>query len=139
MVSGLSTSDTHIGFEVIDGTFYNSSYFIDAIPFIRITLDTRKHAQIHVFIGISCPVSFGRAARVIAITNPAFMIVYFGADSFDTVRPSIFLCNALVFHGKIRIIRAGWITVGIVSNLFEGTFISGVIRYQCPGKMKVME
>ena len=89
MVSGLSTSDTHIGFEVIDGTFYNSSYFIDAIPFIRITLDTRKHAQIHVFIGISCPVSFGRAARVIAITNPAFMIVYFGADSFDTVRPSI--------------------------------------------------
>lgn len=45
MVSGLSTSDTHIGFEVLDGTFYNSSYFIDAIPFIRITLDTRKHAQ----------------------------------------------------------------------------------------------
>ena len=45
VVSGLSTSDTHIGFEVLDGTFYNSSYFIDAIPFIRITLDTRKHAQ----------------------------------------------------------------------------------------------
>ena len=53
MVSGVLTSNAHIGFEVVDGSFYGSSYFIEGIPFNGITLNPRKHAKFHVFIGVS--------------------------------------------------------------------------------------
>ncbi|MCB6485122.1 hypothetical protein, partial [Parabacteroides distasonis] len=58
-------------------------------------------------------------ARFIAITDPAFMVVHFGTDPFDTVSPSFFLCNSTVFHGKRRVIEAGWIAISIVPNFLR--------------------
>lgn len=44
MASGFPSGNTHIDFEMIDGSFYNGPYFISTIPFIRITLDSKKHS-----------------------------------------------------------------------------------------------
>ena len=43
MVSGLSSGNAHINFEMIDGSFYNGSDFVGAVPFFGITLNARKH------------------------------------------------------------------------------------------------
>lgn len=44
VIWSFSSSDAHIDFEMIDGTFYDSSYFISVMPFFRIALNTREHA-----------------------------------------------------------------------------------------------
>lgn len=131
MISGMFASYAHIYFEVIDGSFYGSSYFIEGIPFRGITLDSRKHAKIHVFIGVSGSAFFGCAARMFAFTNPMPVFhMNFGAAPFDTVRTSFFLCNATILHGQQRIIGAGRISVFIVAYFFKGTFVTWVVWEQ---------
>lgn len=43
MVSGLSTGATHVGFEMVDGSFHNGSYLICVIPLVGILLDSGEH------------------------------------------------------------------------------------------------
>ena len=43
MVPCLSSSDAHVDFKMIDGTLNNRSYFISAVPFIGIMLDTGEY------------------------------------------------------------------------------------------------
>lgn len=43
MISGPSFGDTHIDLEIVDGMPHNKSYFIEMIPFVRITLDAVEH------------------------------------------------------------------------------------------------
>ena len=44
MVTRSAPGNTHIDFEMIDGTFYNRSDLVGVAPFLRVTLDTREHA-----------------------------------------------------------------------------------------------
>ena len=84
MVPCLSSSDAHVDFKMIDGTLNNRSYFISAVPFIGIMLDTGEYTYIHVFISISCSSTFGGTAGIFTITDPAFIVSHFRTDSFDT-------------------------------------------------------
>lgn len=137
MVPGLPSGDAHIGFEVVNGTFHNSPYFIEGNPFIRIPLDTGKHTEVHVFVSIGGTPLFGGAARFRAVAYP--LAVYhadFGADPFVTVRTAFFMAVSGVFHVQCAVFGAGGIAVSIIPDFFKGTFIPWVIRDQCPGEME---
>lgn len=86
MVPGFSPGSTHIAFEMVDGAFHNGSYFIEGSPFVRIPLDAREHAEIHVFVSVSGTSFFGRAAGFLTIADPLPLYhMYFGADPFVAV------------------------------------------------------
>ena len=77
---------THIAFEMVDGAFHNGSYFIEGSPFVRIPLDAREHAEVHVFVSVSGASSFGCAAGFLTIADPLPLYhMYFGADPFVAV------------------------------------------------------
>ena len=67
---GLSSGNTHVDFQVIDGTFHNSSDFVKGILFIGIPLNARKHAEIQIFIRIGGASLFGCTAGIIAFASP---------------------------------------------------------------------
>lgn len=52
MVSGTFPCDTHIRFKMVDRPLYGSPYLIEGIPFRCVALDTREHAEFHVFISV---------------------------------------------------------------------------------------
>lgn len=58
MVSCMPPGNAHVDFKVVNGHFDNRAHLIEAVPFFRIPLDTGKHPQFHVFIGIRCPAFF---------------------------------------------------------------------------------
>ena len=133
MVPGFSSGNTHIDFQVVDGTFHNSSDFVKGIPFIGIPLNAGKHAEIQIFICIGGVPLFGCTARIIAVACPlSFFILHPGASPFNAIRPSFFLCDSKMFHCERAVIGAGRIAVFVVTNFFQGTFISWVIRNENP-------
>ena len=139
MVAGSFSSNTHVGFEVVDGSFYNGPYFVESIPFRRISLDAGKHTEIHVLISVGGAALFGSAAGSVTVTNPRTLHhMDFGAAPFDTVSTPFFLRDATVFHGKGRVIGAGRVTVFIKTDWFEGALIAWVIRNQCSFESEVL-
>lgn len=44
-----------------------------------------------------------------------------------------------MFHCKRAVIGAGGIAVFVVTDFFEGTFISRIVRGECPGEMKIIQ
>ena len=131
MAAGFPPCGAHVGFKVIDGALYNGSDFIEAIPFLCVSLDARKHTEIHVFIGISGPPLFGSAARVLTITDPLSSdYVDFGTDPFVPVRTSFFVAVPSIFHIQAAVHGAGGIPVEIVSDFLKRAFISCVIGNQ---------
>ena len=86
VVTGFSSGNTHIDFQMVDGTFYNSSDFVKGIPFFGIPLNTWKHTEIQVFVCISGTSFDGGGTRVFAVADIfPFCHVLFGklADAFN--------------------------------------------------------
>lgn len=80
----------------------------------------------------------GGAARVFTITDPAFVITHFGASPLDAVCSSLFFGNSMIFHGERRIVWTGGVSIFIVTDFLQRTFISGIVRNQSFRKMKVI-
>lgn len=117
MVSCMSPSNAHVDLEVVNGSFDNRAYLIEAVPFFRIPLDIRKHSQFHVFIGIRSPALLGGGTGVFTVTYPLpFYHMNLWTAPFDTVSTSFFFGNAEVFHGEGGIVWAGGIPVFIVTD-----------------------
>ena len=86
MVPGLLPGNTHIDLEMVDGAFHNVSYFIGGNPFVRIPLDAREHAKIHIFLSVSGASFFSRSAGLLTIADPLLVNhVYLRADPFVAV------------------------------------------------------
>ena len=139
VVAGFPSSSTHAVFEMVDGTLYDRPYLIEGVPFIGAALDTREFAKVHVIISIGSASSFGCTAGSFAVTYPfPFDHVDFGAYPFITVGASFFVAVSGVLHIQAAVPRTYWIPISIVLDFFEPAFIPGVIRDQCPGKMKLV-
>ena len=48
------SGNAHVDLKMVNGSFYDRAYFIETVPFFCIQLNTRKHPQFHVFVGIRC-------------------------------------------------------------------------------------
>ena len=117
MVSCMSPGNAHVDLEVVNGSFDNRAYLIEAVPFLRIPLDTGKHPQFHVFIGIRSPALLGGGTGVFTVTYPLpFYHMDLRAAPFDTVSTSFFFGNAEIFHGEGGIVWAGRIPIFIVTD-----------------------
>ena len=117
VVSRLAASDTHVGLKMVDGTFHNSADFVKGDPFIRIPLDAREHAEIHVLISVSGTPLFSGAARVFAVTYPfAFDHMNIWADPFVPVGTAFFMAVPCEFHIQGTIPGAGGIAVYVVAD-----------------------
>lgn len=139
MVAGHSPSHTHVGFEVVNGAFYNCPYFIEGIPFIGIALDTGEHAEIHVIVSISGTSFFCGAAWLGTIAYPGSVYhVDFRADPFIPVRASFFVAVSGVFHVKGAVFWAGGIAVNVIADFFKRAFIPRVIRDQSFGEVEII-
>lgn len=137
MVSRLSTCDTHIGFKVVDRTFYDSPDFIKSGPFIRIPLDAGKSSENHVFIGISGMSLFRSATRIfVAADILSLYHMDFGTAPFFLDSPAFFVTMPEIFHCKRRVLWTGGIAVKVVPGLWKSTFIAYIIRDQDFGKME---
>lgn len=86
MVSGFSAGNTHVDFEMVDGTFDNGLDFISISPLFGITLNTGEHTKIHIFISV-CGFSFcSGAAGIVTKTFPRFSFIFHsGAYPFEAV------------------------------------------------------
>ena len=62
MVPGFSSGNAHVGFKMIDGSFDNGPDLVKSNPFLRVSLNTGKHTEIHIFIGISGATFFSSTA-----------------------------------------------------------------------------
>lgn len=94
-------------------------------------MDTREHAQFHVFISISGPALLSGAAGFLAVTDPLpFHHMDFRGIPFGAVRASFFFRGAAALHGKGRVIGAGRIAIIIETDFPEGVFITGIVRNQ---------
>ena len=112
MVSCMPPGNVQVDLKVVNGSFGNRMYLIEAVPFFRIPLDTRKRPQFHVFIGIRCPALFGGGTGVFTITDPlSFHRMNPGTAPFDVVSVPIFSGNTTVFHGEGGIIWTGGISI----------------------------
>lgn len=139
VIPGFSSGNTHVYFQVVDGTFHNGPNLVKRIPFTGIPLNTGKHAEIEIFIGVGGMSLFGSAAGITAFADSLpFFVVHSGTSPFDTVRPLLFFCNTKMFHCKGAVTWVGGIAVFVVADFFEGTFISWIVRDKCPGEMKII-
>ena len=129
VAAGLSANNTHIDFQMVNRTFYDSPYFIKRIPFFRISLNPREHAEIQILVGIcGTPLCCAGTGIVIITDIFSFDHMNLGKNPFDTVSTSLFAGDTAMLHGKGRVIGTGGIAVFIVADFFEGTFISCIIR-----------
>lgn len=91
--------NTHIDFKVVDCPFHNRPDFIKGDPFVRIPLDSWKHAEIHVFIGIGGPAFLSSAARLFTVADPLpFYHVDLRTAPFIAVSPPFFMTMPKIFH-----------------------------------------
>lgn len=124
---------------MVDGAFHNGSYFIEGNPFIRIPLDAREHAEVHIFISVSGASFFSCAAGFLTVADPLPLYhVYLGADPFVAVRAPFLTAVPGVFHVQGAVFGAGRVAVGVIADFFKGAFIPWVIRDQCFGKMELI-
>lgn len=127
VVAIFSPSDTRIDFKVINGAFHVGSYFIERNPFIGITLNAGEHAEIHIFISVCSAAFFCRAARFITIANP-FTICILGHPPFIAIRAPFFAAVTEIFHIKVFVIRAGVVSINVVTDFFKAAFISVIVE-----------
>ena len=139
VVSGFSSSNTHVDFQVVNSTFHNGSELVKGEPVIRIPLDTGEHAEVQIFVSISGTPFLCRCTGIFAVADifPLYH-VHFGADPFDAVSTSFLVGNTTILHGKRRVIWTGRIAVFVVTDFFEGTFISWIVRDEGHGEMKIV-
>lgn len=98
MVSCMPSGNAHVDLKVVNGSFDDRAYFIEAVPFLCIPLDTRKHPQFHVFVSIRCPAFFCGGTGVFTVTYPlAFYHMNLWIAPFDTVSTSLLFGDAEVF------------------------------------------
>ena len=140
MAAGFSSGNTHVDFQVVNGTFHNGSDLVKGNPFIRIPLDTGKHAEVQIFVSISGTPFLCRGTGIFTVADifPLYH-VHFGTDPFDAVSTSFFVGNTTILHGKGRVSWTGGISVFVVTDFFQGTFISGIIRNKSSGEVKVIQ
>lgn len=54
MITGFPSDDVHVGFEMVNDPLHNGSYFImERCPFVGVSLNAGKHAEIHDFVSVS--------------------------------------------------------------------------------------
>ena len=117
MIFCMPPSNAHIDHKVVNGSFDERAYLIEAVSFFHIPLDTRKHPQFHVFVGIRCHALSGGGTGTFTVTYPPhFYHMNFWIAPFDTVSTSFFFGDAEVFHGEVGIIWTGGIPVFIVTD-----------------------
>ena len=115
-------------------------WFCKGNPFIRIPLDTGEHTEIYVFVCVSGTSFLCSTTKIITVTKPlAFEVRHPVASPFYTVWTPFLFGDTKMFHCKGAVIRVGRVTVLIITDLFERTFISGVIRNENSGEMKVIQ
>ncbi len=109
MISCMPPGNTHVDLKVVNSSFNDYAYLIEAVPSCCIPLDTRKHSQFHVFVGIRCPAFFGSGTGVSTVTYPLpFYHMNFWATPFDTVSTSFFFGNAKVTQEPLC---QGWLLI----------------------------
>lgn len=117
MVPCVSPGNAHVDLKVVNGSFDNCAYLVEADPFFRIPLDTGKHSQFHVFVGIRCPALLGCGTGVFTVAYPLpFYHMNLWTAQFDTVSTSFFFGNTEVFHGEGGLIWTGGIPIFIVTD-----------------------
>lgn len=137
MVSYLAPSNTHVCFEMVNGTFYDRPDFVSGVPFIGISLETREHTKIHVPISVRGSPFFGGAAWFFAVTNPLSLYhMHFWANPFYPIRPSFFMTMTSILQVKGFLSGTGGITIKIVPHFFKGAFIPRIIGNECFGEME---
>lgn len=83
MIPGLSPSDTHVDFGMVNAPFHVGPDFIKGNLFIRIPLDSGKRTEAHVFASIGCAPLFSGAVGILANAYPpSFYNVDFWAYPF---------------------------------------------------------
>ena len=70
VIPGLSAGNAHVDLQVVYSTFYNGSDLVEPVPLLRITLDARELAEVHIFVGICGSSFFGSAAGGVAVADP---------------------------------------------------------------------
>lgn len=101
MITRLAPGNTHIDFKVVDCPLYNHPDFIERVPLVRISLDSREHAEIHVFIGIDSPALLSGATRLFTVADPLpFYHVDLRAAPFIAVGPPFFMTVPRYFISK---------------------------------------
>ena len=127
--------NTHIDFKVVDCPFHNRPDFIKGFPFVRIPLDSRKDAEIHVFVGIGGPALLSGATRFRTVADPL---------SFLPCEPwgsPIYHGQHVLFHDNVRgtsYLKRGlsdkWDSHKDCNQLYQGCFRSGYYRESVPWK-----
>lgn len=137
MVPRLASRNTHIGLEMINSPFHNGPDLVKGIPFIGIPLDTGKLAEIHVFVSIGGTPLFCRAAGVLAVADirPLYHMDL-GTAPFFAVSPPFLTTVTKIFHVERGVIGTGGITVTVISDFWERTFIANIIRDEDFGEME---
>lgn len=139
MVTGFPPGDAHAGFEMVNGPFHNSPYFIEGNPFIGIPLDAGEHAEVRVFVSVSGTSSFRRTAGLLTITDPLpFYHMDFRTDPLVAVRASLLMAVPRVFHVEGTVLGAGRVAVDVIADFFKSTLIPGIISDKGPGEMELL-
>ena len=139
VIADPATSDTHVDFKVVDCPFHNRPDFIEGVPFICIPLDSGKHPEPHIAVGIGGPALPGSAAGILTIADPlALYHVDFRADPFIPVSPPLFMAMPGILHIQGGVFGAGGIAVKVVTDPLKAASIPGVIRDQGPGEMEIV-
>ena len=124
---------------MVDRAFYDGTDLIKSVPFLRVPLDPGKSAEVHVFISIgSAPLFRSTAWIVTAADILPFHHVDFWTAPFFAVGPAFFMAMPEMFHGEGRVVWTGGITVKVISDFRQGTFVTDVIRDQSFGKMEFL-
>lgn len=99
MIACSASGNTHIDLKMVDCAFHNRPDFIEGVPFLCIPLDSWKHAEIHVFIGIGGSAFFSSATRCFTVADPlAFYHVDLRTAPFIAVSSSFFTTMSEVLH-----------------------------------------
>lgn len=99
MISGPASGYTHVGFKMVDLPLHNRPDFIEGGPFIRIPLDSWKHAEVHVIVGIGGSALLSGAAGLFTAADPLpFYHADFGTAPFITVSTPFFMTVPEVLH-----------------------------------------
>lgn len=137
MIACPASGDTHIDFKMVDCPFHNCPDFIERVLFVRVSLDSREHPEVHVFIGIGSTPFLSGAAGFLTVADPRPVYhVDFRTDPFVPVGASFFMAVPGIFHVKAAVFGAGGIAISVIADLFKRTLISRVIGDQGFGEME---
>ena len=139
IVPRLASRNAHIDLKMINSPFHNGSNLVKRSPFFGIPLDAGKLAEIQVFVSIDGSPFLCRAAGILAVADiSSFYHMDFGAAPFFAVSPSFLMTVSQILHVERWGIGTGGITVTLISNFGERTFIANIIRDKDFGEMELI-